>query len=228
MPLAGGGYVIPQRDDYTYDALNRVSSFTEAQMNSGGQWTLNVASQNFSYDRFGNRQITSASGGVNNYNPSYDSKRTNRINGLGYDAAGNITRDPITGGTMTYDAENRLLTATNGGGGSYIYNADGKRVRRITGGQETWHVYGCGGELLAEYAAGAAPSAPQKEYGYRGGQLLIIAESGSGGGVSFVKPALNPSLISAGKQAQEADGNADELFVVDEPVADLEFNEDSG
>ena len=51
VPLAGGGYVISQRDDYTYDALNRVSSFTEAQMNSGGQWTLNVASQNISYDR---------------------------------------------------------------------------------------------------------------------------------------------------------------------------------
>ena len=43
VPLAGGGHVIPQRDDYIYDALNRVSSFTEAQMNSGGQWTLNVA-----------------------------------------------------------------------------------------------------------------------------------------------------------------------------------------
>ena len=120
VPLAGGGHVIPQRDDYTYDALNRISSFTEAQMNSGGQWTLNVASQNFSYDRYGNRQITRASGGVNNYNPTYDTtNNNNRIVGLGYDAAGNITSDPLTGGTMTYDAENRLLTATSGGGGSY-------------------------------------------------------------------------------------------------------------
>src|SRR5262245_33930658 len=81
VPLAGGGSVIPQQDDYTYDALNRISSFTEAQLNSGGQWTLNVASQNFSYDRWGNRQITSATGGVNNYNPTYDTTyNTNRIN----------------------------------------------------------------------------------------------------------------------------------------------------
>ncbi|MCW5967820.1 MAG: hypothetical protein KIT57_04850 [Blastocatellales bacterium] len=45
-------------------------------------------------------------------------------------------------------------------------------------GPETWQIYGMGGELLAEYAAGGAVNAPQKEYGYRGGQLLIVAESG--------------------------------------------------
>ena|SRR5207253_502723 len=32
-----------------------------------------------------------------------------------------------------------------------------------------------GGELLAEYAANASASSPQKEYGYRNGQLLITA-----------------------------------------------------
>jgi RHS repeat-associated protein len=174
VPLEGGGHVIPQHVDYTYDALNRINSFTETQKDSGGQW-IQAASQNFSYDRWGNRKITSVTGGVNDYNPTYDTTNySNRIVGLGYDAAGNITFDPLTGGTMTYDAENRLLTATNGGGGSYTYDGDGKRVKRITGGQETWHIYGIGGELLAEYAATAAPSAPQKEYGYRGGQLLVV------------------------------------------------------
>jgi RHS repeat-associated protein len=227
VPLEGGGSVIPQRDDYTYDALNRISSFTEIQMNSSGQWTPTVAEQNFSYDPYGNRRITGAIGEVSNYNPGYDLS-TNRINGLGYDAAGNIISDPNSGETMTYDAENRLRTATKGGGGNYFYNADGKRVRRITSEGETWYVYGCGGELLAEYAAGGAPSAPQKEYGYRGGELLIIAESGSGGGVSFVKPALKSSADLIGKAGLEADGKADGLFVVDEPAADLEFNEDSG
>src|SRR6266542_3471458 len=209
VPLAGGGYVIPQRDDYTYDALNRVSSFTEAQMNSGGQWTLNVASQNFSYDRFGNRQITSATGGVNNYNPTYDTtNNNNRIVGLGYDAAGNITSDPMTGGLMTYDPENRMLTATNGGlSGSYTYDADGRRVKRITGGVETWQIYGIGGELLAEYAAGASPSTPQKEYGYRGGQLLVIAEPGSGGNLAWGKATSQSSTSFGGESSRGVDGN---------------------
>jgi RHS repeat-associated protein len=229
VPLAGGGHVIPQRDDYTYDALNRIGSFTEAQMNSGGQWTLNVASQNFSYDRFGNRNITGASGGVNNYNPTYD-QATNRSNWQGYDMAGNVTIDPPLGeGMMTYDAENRMLTAASGGAGIYVYNADGKRVSRPTaGGQETWYVYGCGGELLAEYTAGAQPTAPLKEYGYRGGQLLIVAESGSGGGVSFVKPTLKPSADLIGKAGVEADGDANGLLVVNEPVAALGINEGHG
>jgi RHS repeat-associated protein len=173
VPLAGGGYVIPQLDDYTYDALNRINSFSEWQVDSGGQLTPNVAAQNYSYDRFGNRQITSATGGVNNYNPVYD-QTTNRINGLGYDAAGSITFDPLTGGTMTYDAENLMLTATNGGGGSYTYDADGKRVKRITGGQETWQVYGIGGELLAEYQLVSGTPTLKKEYGYRGGQMLVV------------------------------------------------------
>jgi len=228
VPLAGGGYVISQSDNYTYDALNRINSFTEAQMNSSGQWTPNVAWQNFSYDPYGNRQITGASGGVSNYNPPYD-QATNRTHWLGYDAAGNVRNDPSTGGEMMYDAENRLLTAASGGDGIYVYNADGKRVSRPTAGlQDTWYVYGCGGELLAEYTAGAQPTAPLKEYGYRGGQLLIVAESGSGGGVSFVKPTLKPSADLIGKAGVEADGDANGLLVVNEPVAALGINEGHG
>src|SRR5262245_43546929 len=115
VQLAGSGYVIPQLDDYTYDELNRISSFFEWQVHSGGQLIPNVSSQHFWYERWGTKKITSATGGVNNYNPTHDTtNNTNRIMGLGYDAAGNITSDPLTGGSMTYDAENRLLTATNG------------------------------------------------------------------------------------------------------------------
>ena len=215
VPLAGGGYVIPQQDDYTYDALNRISSFTETQRDSGGQW-INAASQNYSYDRSGNRRITSATGGVNNYNPTYD-LGSNRIVGLGYDQAGNITGDVLTGGTMTYNAENRLLTATNGGGGNYTYDPEGRRVRRTAGGQETWHIYGMGGELLAEYAANGSPNAPKKEYGYRGGQLLIIAESGSGGGTSFVKPGSQSKSDLIGKIGAGAGGVTNRIFSTDEP-----------
>jgi RHS repeat-associated protein len=92
---------------------------------------------------------------------------------MSYDAAGNQINDGS--GQRTYDAENRMLTATNGVvGSSYTYDADGNRVRRIVGGVETWQIYGIGGELLAEYLAGAASSSPQKEYGYRSGQLLVV------------------------------------------------------
>ncbi len=90
-----------------------------------------------------------------------------------YDAAGNQTNDGS--GQRIYDAENRMVEAYNGAVLSrYVYDAEGRRVRRIIGVQDTWQVYGIGGELLAEYAAGVAPSAPQKEYGYRNGQMLVV------------------------------------------------------
>jgi len=103
---------------------------------------------------------------------------------MGYDSAGNLTNDTYTGqGQRTYDAENRMTQAwANGQWQTYTYDGDGKRVKRIVNGVETWQVYGLGGELLAEYATNGSPTAPQKEYGYRNGQLLITVTIGSGWG----------------------------------------------
>jgi RHS repeat-associated protein len=93
---------------------------------------------------------------------------------MSYDNAGNQINDGS--GERIYDAENRLVEAKNGAVvvGQYAYDAGRKRTRRIGGGQETWYVYGIGGELLAEYNANAAVGSPQKEYGYRNGQLLVV------------------------------------------------------
>src|SRR6266852_8929513 len=103
---------------------------------------------------------------------------------MSYDAAGNLTTDTFTGeGTRTYDAENRMKQAwANNQWQTYTYDGDGRRVKRNVNGTETWQVYGLGGELLAEYAANTAAASPQKEYGYRNGQLLITADAATGGG----------------------------------------------
>ena len=108
---------------------------------------------------------------------------------MSYDASGNLITDTYnaTAVTRAYDAENRMTSETQASNyiaGSYSYDGDGRRVRRSVNGTETWQVYGLGGELLAEYAANAAPTSPQKEYGYRNGQLLITAEAASGSGGS--------------------------------------------
>lgn len=180
VPRTGASDVIPQLDDYAYDSLNRIGSLAEWQLNESGTWVQNVVTQNFSYDRYGNRCVTGATGGVSNYCPTYNTAN-NRISGLTYDAAGNITFDAATGGTMTYDAENRMVTATSGGGGTYAYDGEGKRVKRtLAGGQEWWYVYGIGGELLAEYLA-SSPTTVKKEYGHRGGQLLVVWDGDKSG-----------------------------------------------
>jgi RHS repeat-associated protein len=107
-----------------------------------------------------------------------------------YDAAGNQTYDGV--GTHYYDTENRMTKALQGSSNNYyFYDANGKRVRRILNGsqtwngQETWFVYGFEGELVAEYAynqvSAPLPSSPQKEYGYRGGKMLVVWDGDKSG-----------------------------------------------
>ena len=106
---------------------------------------------------------------------------TGQVGTKGYDLAGNLTDDSYTGaGTRVYDAENWMTSAVIGinTSATYTYDADGRRTRRQTPTENVWQVYGIEGELLAEYAANGAPASPQKEYGYRNGELLITASGG--------------------------------------------------
>ncbi len=173
------------RDQFTYDYLNRLTQVHEATGNS----SLDLQ-QTFVYDRYGNRTINNNSGvtyrtGLPSMQASVDIN-TNRLiapsgYAMTYDAAGNLITDTYTGsGDRHYDAENRMIDASaHGRWQNYSYDADGHRVKRVVDGTETWQVYGMGGELLAEYAANTDHSSPQKEYGYRNGQLLITATPGS-------------------------------------------------
>ncbi len=178
------------QQNYDYDALNRLAWVGEYQNGATG-----TGSQNYAYDRYGNRTISSASGtGINGQQFAVD-PNTNRLGVpsgqygvMQYDAAGNLYNDTYSGsGSRTYDVENRIVTATNYSNqqSTYSYDAEGKRVRRKSYGQETWQVYGLEGELLAEYGANVSPSTPQNEYGYRNGQLLVIAEGGTNAVTDF-------------------------------------------
>jgi RHS repeat-associated protein len=165
------------QQNYDYDALNRLAwaSLYDNVENKGFQ--------HYSYDRYGNRTISSDSWGVNELPFTVDAA-TNRLgvpaastDVMQYDANGNLKTDTYTQiGTLTYDAENKIVSATNSQGqSSYTYNGEGQRVKRQSAGQTTYQVYGIDGELVAEYAANASATLPQKEYGYRNGELLIAA-----------------------------------------------------
>jgi hypothetical protein len=60
-------------------------------------------------------------------------------------------------------------------------------------------VYGFGGELLAEYAANISVTSPQKEYGYRNGQLLITATA---------PPRINVAAAANGGTATASETNS--------------------
>ena len=178
------------QQNYGYDSLNRLTSVGEFQ--NGATQT---GAQNYSYDRYGNRTISSWSGaGISGQYFALDPNNTNRLTvpsgqygTMQYDQNGNLTYDNYSGnGNRAFDAENRMVTATNSGGqtSTYTYDSDNHRVRRNSFNQEVWQVYGIGGELVAEYAANTSPASPQREFGYRNGQLLISA-SGSSCGVGY-------------------------------------------
>ncbi|HVH70638.1 MAG TPA: RHS repeat-associated core domain-containing protein, partial [Candidatus Dormibacteraeota bacterium] len=169
---------------YTYDTLNRLQQVNEYTGTPSLDWH-----QAYIVDRWGNRTID-----VNNTSPNIPhpvfnvDTTTNRLTVptgysgvLGYDNAGNLTNDryPNAGqGQRIFDAENRMTQASaNSQWQVYSYDGEGRRVRRKVNGVETWQVYGLGGELLAEYAAKAPAAIPDKEYGYRNGQLLVTASA---------------------------------------------------
>jgi RHS repeat-associated protein len=181
-------------DYYGYDSLNRVTGVTEQTYDSAGGFNPGTFSQQFSYDRFGNRLVSSSNvpnvpnpgfkinGPTNRLIAPTDVDGSNASDKMRYDAAGNQIKDTHTQtgttGTRAYDAENRMTAAdgTNGLANGYVYNADGKRTRRsIDGGSAIWwHVYGIGGELVAEYRVIGGVPTLKKEYGYRNGELLVV------------------------------------------------------
>jgi RHS repeat-associated protein len=175
---------------YDYDSLNRLQRVHEYTGSQSLDWQ-----QEYVYDRYGNRRIeqdvTKTYGaGVNkkDFAVITASNRlgvpTGQAGTMSYDNAGNLVTDTYSasGVSRAYDAENHMTSETQANNyvaGAYAYDANGQRVRRNIGGVETWQVYGLGGDLLAEYAINAGVPSLQKEYGYRNGQLLITAGTGS-------------------------------------------------
>ena len=191
IPDANGIVTAVFTQIYDYDDLNRLQRTYDGTSNQP-TWQ-----QRYVYDRYGNRTIDQAntSPGINSTQfDRNEAATTNRLYAPGdtalsmaqrrmrYDAVGNLIFDNYTGqGARTYDAENRMTSAFgNNQTQSYSYDGEGRRVKRIVNGTETWQVYATTGELIAEYAAGG--TVPQKEYGYRNGQLLVSMAVATTGG----------------------------------------------
>jgi len=134
---------------FGYDAYNRLTS--AAETGGSNEWPA----QTYSYDAFGNRAVTA--GYIPNpcCTPTALSQYTNNQwlgTSVSYDAAGNQKTLPSR--SFTYDAENRVITATepNMPAISYVYDGEGKRVQKTVGTAITSYVYDAFGQLTAEYA----------------------------------------------------------------------------
>jgi RHS repeat-associated protein len=174
------GFTVTQ--NYSYDALNRLEWAEEKVEPTQAQ----VWKQSYAYDRFGNRRIDTGTvqpGDIkrtsDNIAPqAFDnptlSATDNRIaagQGYGYDAAGNLTTTPnrfdqSKSYKYEYDAENHQVSldrepvaTPNQKDAIYLYDGDGKRVRKIADGVTTLFVYDVSGQLIAEYSTSGSMGA---------------------------------------------------------------------
>jgi len=146
-----------------YDSLNRINDAVENVTPTGGSASQSWK-QTFTFDRYGNRNFVTENGQTTTLgscptavcNPTI-SPTNNRITSTGYsyDSSGNTTAD-ANGQVYVYDAENKMVSASNGSGtlGEYSYDGDGKRVKKYvpSTGETTIFVYDSSGKLVAEYS----------------------------------------------------------------------------
>jgi RHS repeat-associated protein len=133
---------------YGYDRVNRLTS-----VNDTGY------SRSFQYDQYGNMWVTGNSGvPLAGNTPTSNVYTNNRNTTTNYDNAGNQL--VVNGDTLSYDAENRQSSATDGvthGTQTYAYNGLGQRVKKaISGGPSTVYVYDAFGQLASEYSTSTA------------------------------------------------------------------------
>ena len=101
-----------------------------------------------------------------------------------YDANGNLTVD-ATGKQFFYDAENlqkEVKDDQNNTIGEYIYDGDGRRVKKIVGSEVTIFVYNAGGQLVAEYSTQIETANAQVSYlttDHLGSSRIITGEHGA-------------------------------------------------
>ncbi|MFL6285816.1 MAG: RHS repeat domain-containing protein [Pyrinomonadaceae bacterium] len=158
--IEAGGLDLTQT--YSYDEVHRLLSARESPTAGGDDaWrqAYTYADSSGHNPQFGNRRIDAAnttSDMLPQYNPQIDAG-TNRIannQGYAYDPAGDLLQDPSH--SYSYDGENRLVAADGGwngtSGASYYFDADGRRVRKVSASENTAFIYDTSGRLVAEYS----------------------------------------------------------------------------
>jgi RHS repeat-associated protein len=154
--------------NYSYDVLSRLATAQTTGSANYPAWGIS-----WSYDRYGNRLAETVTAGSGPSNSVSVDATTNRINtaGYAYDAGGNMTNDGLN--TMTYNAENRVVTSISGGVTStYSYDGNGLRVKKQVGSATATVYIFSSSKVIAEYASGAKVNSPTKEYIYSGSALL--------------------------------------------------------
>ena len=116
-----------------------------------------TSTYSYSYDRYGNRwqQLLNSSCTAGTASClTFDANNHENDGLVTYDAAGNISSDNMH--FYSYDAENRLINVDSGGTASYIYDANGRRVRKTNAGLNYDYLYDLSGHVITVFTGGWA------------------------------------------------------------------------
>ncbi|HMN00461.1 MAG TPA: RHS repeat-associated core domain-containing protein [Anaerolineales bacterium] len=154
----------PQTQNFTYDALDRLVSANA----TGG--TNGLYDEAYSYNSTTGNLASKA--GVNY---TYSTTHKHAVAGLSngnsysYDDNGNMTTRNVDGQTYTlsYDAENRLVSVSGAATANYVYDGDGKQIKSVVNGVTTFYVgnhYEVKSSLVTKYYfAGSTRVAVRKD-----------------------------------------------------------------
>jgi RHS repeat-associated protein len=186
---------------YDYDQAGRLlagftGSSARAHVGLGGSWLSDgpYAAQNNVYDVWGNTLGRTGWGGTN---PQFTAAYTNnRMNGMVYDAAGNLT-NAGGGWTFTYDATGQQATSAMYNLQQY-YDGDRLRGKKTENGVATYYLRSTvlGGQVVAEINGSGVW---QRGYVYLGGEMLAVQQ----GGVYW----MHQDPVAKSKRVTDAGGN---------------------
>jgi RHS repeat-associated protein len=187
VPTVGINQGFTATQTYTYDSLNRLKDAREL-IGTTQTWKQTFTFDRYGNRNFDEANTTTLPKFCNNntqvcpadrkvLNPSIETG-TNRIgldqdgdsvNDYNFDSSGNITHDAQLR-KFTYDGENKQVKVetVNSGGtvtgtvGEYVYDGDGKRVKKISSTETTIFVYDASGKSIAEYSTVVASSQDAK------------------------------------------------------------------
>jgi len=143
---------------YTYDAVYRLISRTEADLNASGALVgTPQPTQTFTLDGLGNwnshtKDGTTYTNSLNALNQYTQFQGPQGTRDLSYDFAGNLLSEGAGGANYAYDFANRLVTFQSPGGAlaTYRYDALGRRIARIVGGTSLTRFIYDGDRLIEE------------------------------------------------------------------------------
>ena len=170
----GAGNIIAiGSESFAYDALSRLATATVR-----GPDLTSLQTQTYRYDIYGNLIGTAKLGQEVDLTPDV---LNNRINGVGYDAAGNVK----AWGDQRYDYDAAgMMNAISIGTSAqpriiYAYTADDERLFAfdVGTGITHWTVRGLDHKVLRDFRQQGSAWSVERDYVYRDGQLLAALKT---------------------------------------------------